>query len=160
MISLGYRNVQGFDWEPGSGRLVATEYGPDSDDELNVIRKGRNYGWPEAQGGEGGRGFTPAVVTYDQVIAPSGGSFVTTRGSEWTGSFLFGALVGQQIRRVELKGGKATVDEALFEGDFGRVRTVVEGPGGALYALTSNRDGRGSPRDGDDRVIRIVPPRD
>jgi aldose sugar dehydrogenase len=159
VISLGHRNVQGFDWEPGSGRLVATEFGPDADDEVNVIRRGRNYGWPEAQGAEGGSGFTPAVVTYEDVIAPSGGSFASRRGSAWTGSFLFGALVGEQIRRVKLDGGRAVVDEALFEGDFGRVRTVVEGPDGALYALTSNRDGRGSPGEDDDRVIRIVPPR-
>ena len=51
-----------------------------------------------------------------------------------------------------------TVNEAMFEGAFGRIRTVVEGPDGALYALTSNRDGRGSPREGDDRILRIVPP--
>ena len=51
-----------------------------------------------------------------------------------------------------------TCDEPLFEGEFGRMRTVVEGPDGALYALTSNRDGRGSPREGDDRVLRVVPP--
>ena len=50
------------------------------------------------------------------------------------------------------------IDEALFEGEFGRLRTVVEGPDGALYALTNNTDGRGSPREGDDRILRIVPP--
>ena len=66
--------------------------------------------------------------------------------------------MGEQIRRVRLDGDRVAVNETLFDG-FGRVRTaVVEGPDGALYALTSNRDGRGAPREGDDRLLRIVPP--
>ena len=79
-------------------------------------------------------------------------------GSAWSGDLLIAALVGEQIRRLSFDGDRVTRDEALFEGRFGRVRTVVEGPDGALYALTSNRDGRGSPREGDDRILRIVPP--
>jgi glucose/arabinose dehydrogenase len=159
IVSLGHRNVQGFDWEPGSERLVATEFGPESDDEVNVIRRGGNYGWPEAQGDEGGPRFIRPIVNYEAVIAPSGATFVTAKGSAWSGSYLFGTLVGQHIRRLELDGSRAVADEKLFEGRFGRVRTVVQGPDGALYALTSNRDGRGSPREGDDHVLRIVPPR-
>ena len=158
IVSSGHRNVQGLDWEPGSDRLVITEFGPDSDDEVNVIRKGANYGWPEAQGGEGGPEFEEPVVNYEDVIAPSGGTFVREKGSAWTGSFVFAALVGEQLRRVKLDGEKATANEALFEGAFGRLRTVTEGPDGALYALTNNTDGRGSPREGDDRILRIVPP--
>ena len=157
VIDKGHRNVQGFDWD-ADGRLFATEFGDDSDDELNLIREGGNYGWPEREGTEGGGEFIPALVGYEDVIAPSGGTIVSQPGSKWTGSFLFGALVGEQIRRVELDGGQAGEDEALFEGRLGRVRTVVEGPDGALYALTNNTDGRGSPRKGDDRLVRIVPP--
>lgn len=158
IVSSGHRNVQGIDWEPGSDRLVITEFGPDSDDEVNVIRNGANYGWPDAQGDEGAPEFEQPAVNYEDVIAPSGGSFVRAKGSAWTGSFVFAALRGEQLRRVKLDGAEATTNEALFEGDFGRLRTVTEGPDGALYVLTSNRDGRGEPRDGDDRVIRIVPP--
>ena len=157
VIDKGHRNVQGFDWD-ADGRLFATEFGDDSDDEVNLIRKGRNYGWPEREGTEGGDGFTPALVGYEDVIAPSGGTIVSQPGSAWTGDFVFGALVGEQIRRVELDGDRAGEDEPLFEGELGRVRTVVEGPDGALYALTNNTDGRGSPREGDDRLVRIVPP--
>ena len=62
------------------------------------------------------------------------------------------------MRRIRLKGDRVVINEPLFQGKYGRIRTVVEGPDGALYALTSNRDGRGSPRDGDDRLLRIVPP--
>ncbi len=157
IVSLGHRNVQGFDWD-AQDRLYATEFGPDSDDEVNLIRKDSNYGWPEAQGKEGGDGFEPAVVNYEDVIAPSGATFVSMPGSAWSGDFLFANLVGEQLRRVELDGTGAGADEALFEGELGRLRTVVEGPDGALYALTNNTDGRGSPREGDDRVVRIIPP--
>ena len=89
---------------PGSDRLVITEFGPDSDDEVNVIRKGANYGWPDAQGGEGGPEFEEPVVNYEDVIAPSGGTFVREKGSAWTGSFVFAALRGEQLRRVTLDG--------------------------------------------------------
>lgn len=157
IVSLGHRNVQGFDWD-AEGRMYATEFGPDADDEVNLIREGSNYGWPEAQGEEGGDGFVPAVVNYEDVIAPSGATFVSMPGSAWSGDFLFANLVGEQLRRVELDGARVGADEALFEGQLGRLRTVVEGPDGALYALTSNTDGRGSPQDGDDRVVRIIPP--
>ena len=157
IVSLGHRNVQGFDWDE-RGRLYATEFGPDSDDEVNLIREGRNYGWPDAQGEEGGDGFEPALVDYEDVIAPSGATFVSMPGSAWTGDFLFANLVGEQMRRVEVDGTEVGDDEALFEGELGRLRTVVEGPDGALYALTNNTDRRGTPREGDDRIVRIVPP--
>ena len=158
VFSLGHRNPQGFDWLPRRGLFVSDEHGPDGDDEVNVLREGANYGWPLARGEDHGD-FEAPVAVYPDSIAPSGGTFVSLPGSEWTGDYLFGALVGEQIRRVRLdESGAVTIDEALFEGDFGRVRTVVEGPDGALYALTSNRDGRGLPREGDDRILRIVPP--
>lgn len=158
VISLGHRNVQGFDWEPRTGRLFATEFGPDSHDEVNLIRRGGNYGWPEAQGDAGAPRFVPAVVDYEDVIAPSGATFVAQPGSAWSGRFLFAALRGEQLRLVTFDGAEARRDEALFEGRYGRLRTVVEGPDGAIYALTNNTDGRGSPREGDDRVLQIVPP--
>ena len=158
IVSSGHRNVQGFDWQPGTGTLFATEFGPDSNDEINVIRHGGNYGWPEAQGDDGAPRFVPALVDYEQVIAPSGATFVSLPGSEWTGGFLLAALRGEQLRLVSLDGARVSGDEPLFEGRFGRLRTVVEGPDGAIYALTNNTDGRGSPREGDDHVLRIVPP--
>ena len=160
VISKGHRNPQGFDWQPGTGRLIATEHGPDGDDEVNHIRRGGNYGWPLLRGREKRSGFTSPLAVYGNAIAPSGGSFASQRGSRWTGDFLFGALRGQQIRKLSFsRGGRVTRNQALFRGSFGRVRTVVEAPDGSLYALTSNRDGRGSPQSGDDRVIRIIPPR-
>jgi glucose/arabinose dehydrogenase len=159
VFSLGHRNPQGFDWRPGSGELVATEHGDEGNDEVNILRRGANYGWPQVQGRDHGE-FEPPIAVYTPAIAPSGATFVRRPGSAWSGDFLFGALVGEQIRRLRLDRQSGVVeDEALFEDDFGRIRTVVEGPDGAIYALTSNTT-RGELREGDDRILRIVPPAD
>jgi len=81
-------------------------------------------------------------------------------GSAWSGDYLFAQLVGQSIPRLESsRAGRVTGQAVLYRGRFGRLRTVVEGPGGALYALTSNRDGRGSTVAADDRILRFSPPR-
>ncbi len=95
---------------------------------------------------------------YPEAIAPSGATFVTLPRSSWTGDFLFAALRGEQLRRVRLDGRRVTLNRALLRGRFGRLRTVVEAPDGSLYVLTNNRDGRGSPRSGDDRILRVIPP--
>ena len=159
IFSSGHRNVQGLDWQPRTNKLFVTEFGPDRSDELNEVRKGRDYGWPDALGDEGP---TPAVIDYeDNIIAPSGATFVKRSGSRWTGDYLFANLRGEQLRRVTIDpdGDQVTRDEPLYRGRFGRLRHVVEGPDGGIYLLTNNTDGRGSPRRGDDRIVRIVPPR-
>ncbi|MGI8632884.1 MAG: PQQ-dependent sugar dehydrogenase [Solirubrobacterales bacterium] len=158
VFSLGHRNPQGFDWQPGTDRLYENEHGPDGDDEVNLLEKGGNYGWPEARGDDHD-GFVAPLSTYTPSIAPSGATFVDRKGSAWDGDYLVAALRGRQIRRVALDGRDVSTDEALFEGDFGRLRLVTQGPDGDLYVLTSNRDGRGSPTDEDDRILRITPPR-
>ena len=151
VFTTGHRNVEGLDWEPGTGRALITELGPDSGDEVNVLREGADYGWPDG-GGE------KPIVTYDDVISPSGATFVTKRGSKWDGDFVFANLSGEQLRRLSFDGDKVTGDEALLEGDYGRLRDVAEGPDGALYVLTSNRDGRGDPGAEDDRILKLTPP--
>jgi glucose/arabinose dehydrogenase len=154
IVSLGHRNPQGFDWEPGTGRLISTEHGPSGGDgpqgfdEINEIREGRNYGWPEVYGDDH-EGFTAPLKVYEDAIAPSGATFSH-------GDFYFATLRGEALRRIHLEGDRVTEDEALLEGEYGRLRTVVEGPDGKLYVLTSNRDGRGSPEDGDDRILRVT----
>jgi glucose/arabinose dehydrogenase len=159
VFSTGHRNPQGLDWQPGTGRLVSDEHGPDGDDEINFLRKGGNYGWPRVHGEDGGPGLIAPVALYPESVAPSGATFVRRGGSAWTGDYLIGALVGEQVRRLSIdRAGRITRNEALFEGDFGRLRTVVEAPDGALVLLTNNRDGRGDPRHGDDRILRVVPP--
>jgi glucose/arabinose dehydrogenase len=159
VFSLGHRNPQGFDWRPGDGQLVATEHGNEGNDEVNILRRGANYGWPRVEGEDHGN-FEPPIAVYTPAIAPSGATFISLPGSEWTGDYLIGALVGEQIRRLRLDTeGRVVLDEPLLEGEFGRFRTIVEGPDGALYALTSNTT-RGTLREGDDRILRIVPPAD
>src|SRR5918998_708814 len=157
IFSRGHRNPQGFDWQPRTGRLFSTEHGPDGDDEVNLVTRGANYGWPRARG-RNHVGFRAPLLVYGTSIAPSGATFVTRPGSSWTGDYLFAALRGEQLRRVRFDGRRPTRNSALFAGRFGRLRTVVEAPDGSLLVLTNNRDGRGSPRSGDDRILRIVPP--
>jgi len=153
ILSSGHRNPQGFDWQPDTARLISTEHGPSGSDgpqgfdEINEIEEGANYGWPDVFGTEHGD-FTAPLEVYEEAIAPSGATF-------WQGDFYFAALRGEALYRYDLDSGE---DEVLLEGEYGRLRTVREGPDGALYVLTSNRDGRGSPEDGDDRVLRLSPP--
>jgi glucose/arabinose dehydrogenase len=165
VVAMGLRNSQGFDWQPGTGRLLATEHGPsgfdgpEGYDEINAIVPGADYGWPAVLGNATGGGvFTAPLRVYRDPIAPSGATFVTRRGSQWSGDFMLAALRGEQLRRLVLRRGRIVRDQPLFVGRFGRLRTVVEGPGGDLFVLTSNRDGRGTPRAADDRILRIVPP--
>ena len=163
IFSSGHRNSQGFDWEPGTNRLIATEHGPSGNDsprgfdEINLILQGRNYGWPVVYGSVH-TGFESPLRVYQDAIAPSGATFVTRKGSAWTGDYLFANLIGEQLRHVRFSGEELAVDEPLLKGRYGRLRTVVEGPDGALYVLTSNRDGRGSPISEDDRILRVTPP--
>ena len=151
IVSRGHRNPQGLAFSPRRGTLFATEHGPVGNDEVNVIRRGRNYGWPLIQGSQNAPGLTSPLILYRSAIAPSGATFVRQGGSSWSGDLMFGALRGRHIRRVTIRNGAVVRNEALFRNAFGRIRNVVEGPDGALYALTDNG--------GDDRIVRIVPPR-
>jgi quinoprotein glucose dehydrogenase len=165
IVASGLRNTQGFDWEPRTGRMIATDHGPTGFDgpygydEVNAIVPGGNYGWPVVIGNDTGGGrFIPPLRVYLLSIAPSGATFVSRPGSSWTGDLLFAALRGTQLRRLTLRDGTIVRDQSLLVGRFGRLRTVVEGPHGCVYALTSNRDGRGLPTAEDDRIVRIRPP--
>jgi glucose/arabinose dehydrogenase len=165
IVASGLRNSQGFDWDPGTGRLVANDHGPtefdgpEGYDEVDAIVPGGNYGWPEVIGDDTGGGrFLPPLRVYVAPIAPSGATFVSRPGSRWTGNYILAALRGEQLRRLVLRGDRVVRDQPLLTGRYGRLRTVVEGPHGCLYVLTSNRDGRGSPVHADDRILKVRPP--
>jgi glucose/arabinose dehydrogenase len=150
--SYGHRNVQGLAWD-SRGRLWATEFGQDEFDEVNLIRRGRNYGWPEVEGRgstDGGRFANPAVTWRTSDASPSGAAIRR-------GTLFIGGLQGQAVLRVRLDGTRASKRPPALEGRYGRIRTVVRAPDGSLWVTTSNRDGRGDPRGGDDRIIRFVP---
>jgi glucose/arabinose dehydrogenase len=148
--SLGHRNVQGLAWD-AKGRMWASEFGQNTFDEVNLIRRGRNYGWPvvEGRGDSGGGRYTNPVVTWRTSDAsPSGVAVVGKR-------LYVAALQGRGVWRVPLRGTSAGKPKLLFGGRYGRVRTVVKAPGGGLWIATSNRDGRGDPQPGDDRIVRV-----
>jgi glucose/arabinose dehydrogenase len=164
VYSYGHRNSEGLAWQPGTGRLYATEHGPSGEkgccqDEVNLIEPGKNYGWPIISGDEQREGMVSPIIQSgsNATWAPSGATFVT-RGP-WAGSLVFAGLRGQALYRLTLDPNdprKVQNLQVLFQGQFGRLRDVVEGPDGALYILTSNSDGRGSPSPEGDKVLRLT----
>jgi glucose/arabinose dehydrogenase len=148
--SSGHRNVQGLAWGP-DGTMYASEFGANTWDELNVIRPGRDYGWPTVEGA-GGRaaGFTDPLVQWptDQA-SPSGIAVVD-------GTVVVAALRGQRLWAVPVAGARAGEPQAFFTGELGRLRTVAVAPDGSLWLVTSNTDGRGVPGEQDDRILRLT----
>lgn len=150
VFSLGHRNVQGLAFD-ADGRLWASEHGARRWDELNHIFPGGNYGWPRVEGrGGGGRFIEPVVVWPVAEASPSGIAIVG-------GAVYMAGLRGQRLWRIPLSGETAGRPEAVLTGQFGRLRTVEPAGDGTLWLTTSNRDGRGSPRPGDDRILRVQP---
>lgn len=154
--SLGHRNPQGLAFD-GRGRPWATEHGPSGfrsgRDELNRIERGADYGWPELTGDETAEGVrAPILHSGSDTWAPAG---LTVSGT----SLYFGGLRGSALYEVRgvLAGEESPRLIAHFRGDFGRIRLVRQGPEGQLWFGTSNRDGRGSPADADDRILRVDP---
>lgn len=164
VYSYGHRNPQGLAWQPSTGRLYSTEHGPSGfqdccRDEVNLIEPGKNYGWPIIRGDETKQGMVAPLIHSgeSETWAPGGATFVA-RGP-WAGSLLFTGLRGQSLYRLVLDAKdprKVISFERLFVRHFGRLRDVAEGPDGAIYLLTSNRDGRGRPAPDDDRVLRLT----
>jgi glucose/arabinose dehydrogenase len=163
--SWGHRNVQGLAWDR-AGRLWATEFGQNTFDEINLIRPGRNYGWPVVEGvgsTQGGKFTNPLVTWATSEASPSGAAII--------GSTLYvGALQGECVWRVPLHGASVGKPTRMLAGRYGRIRTVVAAPErsgdepagrgtATLWVTTSNRDGRGSPRAGDDRIVAVRVPR-
>lgn len=163
--SYGHRNAQGLAWQPGTGLMLQTEHGPSSfegkgsgGDEVNIVERGLNYGWPEIHHTEKRQGMISPLLEYSPSCAPASGMFYD--GSifpAFKGNFFFGCLRGARIIRVVLDGRKVVSQENLLDGVFGRIREIGQGPDGYIYFSTSNRDGRGSPAKDDDRIMRIVP---
>jgi glucose/arabinose dehydrogenase len=153
VYSYGHRNSQGLTWD-ASGRLWSTEHGPSGweagYDELNLIKKGQNYGWPVIRGTERYPGMqTPVLQSGKEVWAPASALY-------WDGSIFFGGLRGEALYEARINKEPIELKEH-FKGELGRIRTVVLGPDGYFYLTTSNLDGRGTPRTDDDKVVRINP---
>ncbi|WP_234980802.1 PQQ-dependent sugar dehydrogenase [Agromyces cerinus] len=147
--SLGHRNPQGIAWD-ANGELWAAEFGQNTWDELNLISRGANYGWPIVEGVAGDPRFVDPVMQWSTSEASPSGLAVI-------GDTLFlAALRGERVWTI----APATTGGALeaapwFAGDLGRIRDVAAAPDGSLWLITNNTDGRGSPTEGDDRLYRV-----
>ncbi|MFC4493917.1 PQQ-dependent sugar dehydrogenase [Streptomyces ovatisporus] len=149
VYSWGHRNVQGLDWD-GEKRLWASEFGQNTWDELNLIRPGQNYGWPDAEGKTGGSGFVDPVEQWRTADASPSGAAVA-EGSVW-----MAGLRGERLWRIPLKGTEpAAKPQAFLDGEYGRLRTVVSDGNDGLWLVTSETDGRGTPEKGDDRILKL-----
>ena len=146
--TMGHRNVQGLAFDD-DGRLWATEFGEQTWDELNRIEKARNYGWPVVEGaGDSDDYRNPFVEWSTAEASPSGLAFL--EGSLWAG-----ALRGERLWQVPVTGDGVGEPRGWFVGDYGRIRSVAVSPEGTLWVTTSNRDGRGDPQPGDDRILEL-----
>lgn len=163
--SLGHRNAQGLDFQPDSNLMFQTEHGPSrfdgpgGGDEVNIVEKGKNYGWPIIHHTQTKAGLESPLLEYTPACAPASGMFY--RGSvfpKFKGNFFFGCLRGEMLIRVALDGRRVVGQEGVVK-EYGRIREVAEGPDGYLYFSTSNKDGRGKPTSDDDRIMRLVPVR-
>ncbi|MFY1691143.1 PQQ-dependent sugar dehydrogenase [Plantactinospora sp. WMMB782] len=152
IYSSGHRNVQGIAFG-SDGTAYGSELGHRTWDEVNVLRPGQDYGWPETEGVEGSTGVPPIFTVHPDDASPSGVAYAA--GSLW-----IGALGGQRLWQLPVAGNALTGDAvAHFEGDYGRIRTVEVAPDGALWLVTSNTDratwGGTDARPGDDRILRV-----
>src|SRR4030067_1905582 len=172
IYSYGHRNPQGLAWHPFTGDPFESEHGPSGEfgrfahDEINVIKKGGNYGWPAVIGAARLKQYIDPLVVWEKTTPPSGITFY--KGEllkHLQGDLFIATLRSESLIRIRLQRHdeyKVARIERWFangysDGKYGRLRDVVEGPDGALYFLTNNRDGRGTPRSGDDRSNIIVP---
>lgn len=164
IYSYGHRNPQGIDWHPETGQLYSSEHGPSvfdgpaGGDEVNLIKAGANYGWPTVSHNATLEGTEAPLVQFTPAEAP--GSLLVYSGKvfpQYRNQIFFGALKGEGIVRLKLDTtGAQIVEEEKLPIEVGRVRDVVESPEGYIYFTTSNADGRGEVREGDDKVYRLV----
>ncbi len=163
VYAYGLRNPQGLAWNPRTGDLFASDHGPSGEkgfghDEVNLILKGGNYGWPIVIGAPGVKGFIDPLIFWEYSTPPSGIEF-------YRDSLFVATLRSKALIRIKLELHKANYKVVRIErwfaydknrGKYGRLRDVVLGPDGSLYVLTSNRDGRGNPQPGDDKIYKIT----
>jgi glucose/arabinose dehydrogenase len=146
VYSLGHRNPQGIAWDD-SGNLWAAEFGQDTWDELNAITPGANYGWPVVEGiGSDARFVNPVAQWRTDDASPSGLAFVR-------GTFYMAGLGGERLWSIGTTDPVTTA--SWFVGEYGRIRDVTAGPDGSLWMVSSNTDGRGEKRSGDDKLIQV-----
>ncbi|MCA3255767.1 MAG: PQQ-dependent sugar dehydrogenase [Alphaproteobacteria bacterium] len=152
--SLGHRNPQGLAFDPASGRLYEHEHGPRGGDEVNIIVKGGNYGWPVATKGrdysgaaispfQAYKGMRDGIVGWTPSIAPSGLAVVSgPMFPEWRGDLLVGALVNEEVRRIDMVNGRPGAQSNAFPQIKARIRDVRVAPDGEIWVTTDEPSGR------------------
>ncbi|MDF2655022.1 MAG: hypothetical protein K0R19_1496 [Bacillota bacterium] len=161
VYSYGLRNPQGMAWDPANNVMYASDHGSEARDEINIIIPGGNYGWPLVIGDEKSNELTvqqPLFNTGNATWAPSGIAYLNQ--GPWENRLLVATLRGQQLVSIPLSenGTEALSIEPWLQGEYGRLRDVIQANDGSIYLSTSNRDGRGGvPRPEDDRIIRLIP---
>ena len=146
--TTGHRNVEGLAFDE-TGQLWASEFGDKAEDELNMVVRGGNYGWPDVEGGDGPGGYRDPLATWPtDDCSPSG--IAIAHGRAW-----LGALQGECVFSVVLRGSQRGTVQRHFGGQNGRIRAVAAAPGGQLWVGTSNKDGRADPGPEDDQLLRV-----
>lgn len=163
VYSWGHHAVRGLAWHPLTGALWVAEQGRAATGELNRVEAGGNYGWPAVAGVETLPGMQPPVLRLAPSLAVGGAAFYDgTALAGFRHDLFLAALDGEHLLRVRFDPAdpsRIAGIERLLDGRFGRLGAVATGPAGGLYVATGNRDGRGAPRPGDDRIIRLTPVR-
>lgn len=153
VYSYGHSNPRGMAWDK-SGSLYVTEMGPSKNDEINLIIKGKNYGWPEQQC-SGSGDFVNAIECYDPEIEPGGIVFYSGNKLEFKNDMIMASMKPEKLDRLKITDGKVEYQKSILSG-LGRIRDVNEGPDGYLYIITSNTDGKAFPDSSDDKLVRIL----
>ena len=152
VYSLGHRNPQGMTWDE-HGNMFVAEFGPEKNDEINLIQAGKNYGWPEQQC-SGNKNFENAILCYDPSIEPGGILFYSGDKLDFEFPFIMASMRASNLYQLDFEEGLSS-QKSILSG-IGRVRDVVQGPDGSLYVITSNTDGKGFPDRMDDKLLRII----
>jgi len=164
VYSLGFRNPQGLAWYPKTGVLFSSSHGPSGEfglqgkDTINIIQKGGNYGWPLVLGNANVKPYIAPIIMWSQATPPSGMTF-------WNNRLYIATLRSETLLRIDIESSGESyqvvnIDRLfandLYHGTYGRLRDAVVGPDNALYVLTNNYDGRGTPQEGDDKILRLT----
>lgn len=152
VFTLGHRNPQGMTWDD-MGNMYLAELGPEKNDEINLLKAGKNYGWPEQQC-SGDEKFENAIMCYDPSIEPGGIHFYSGVKINLEEPFVMASLRSTNLYQLDFKEGLESQKTVLS--GVGRIRDVAEGPDGSLYVITSNTDGKGFPDNMDDKLLRIM----
>ncbi|HKO80360.1 MAG TPA: PQQ-dependent sugar dehydrogenase, partial [Chitinophagaceae bacterium] len=157
--TYGHRNTQGIDFDPATGQLYNSEHGPTGGDEINVIIKGNNYGWPIIHHQDSREGMRSPLLEYSPSIGPSQVAFYNADAFPLLKKkLLVACLRGEKIMQLTLAGNKIIAEENVLEKGYGRIRALTVGPDGYIYFSTSQNDPpEGTPSPGYDMVIRLRP---